>query len=383
MTALTDIDSRRRLLAYWGPALAAGFCAWLVFLLYGETPIIRASGLALVIAGVAVTLRPWGALLSFLGVMAFAFSPAFWSQTGGADSVSLPAVLAASALAVAGTAAAAALTRHRALALVLGLVIFSLLFLLVVGKPGSLRLTTLLSAWVIYLLSNALLVTNPRPDEAAPSALRTRHTIGLLLLLVVGVLNDPLFTLLVPAVALGLFLSHARLPRWYWGLLFTVLLVGGFGIARQYMDSGWWLYPAAQAEAAGYRTPFMMADGWRAPARWLYLFGLIVEQFTPVGLALGVLGLARLSRWYPPLGVTSMIAYATYFVFGLVYFGRDSAVLLLPLMMIQALWMTYAVHAFGQWLQRSAARHTALRWLAPAAFTLLPLFLFLRITGVI
>ncbi|MFO7322620.1 MAG: hypothetical protein DIU68_012890 [Chloroflexota bacterium] len=383
MTTLIDEEQRQRLLAYWGPALAAGFCAWLAFMLYGKTPLIRASGLALVIVGVALTLRPWGALLSFLGVMAFAFSPAFWSQTGGADSLSLPAVLGAGVLAILGVLLAQRLLQRRALALVIGLVIFSLLFLLVVGKPGSLRLTTLLAAWVLFLLCDAILVTNPRPDEAAPGNLRARHTAGLLLLLVVGVLNDPLFALLMPAVLLALFLSHARLPRWYWALLLGVLAFGSYGIAVEYMDSGWWLYPAAQAEALGYRTPNMIADGWRAPARWLYLFGMIIEQFTPFGLALGVLGLARMSRWYPPLGVTLMVAYATYFVFGLVYFGRDSAVLLLPLLMIQAVWITYAVHAFGHWLQRSASRHEAVRWLAPAVFTLLPLFLFLRVMGIL
>ena len=81
--------------------------------------------------------------------------------------------------------------------------------------------------------------------------------------------------------------------------------------------------------------------------------GLIIGQFTAVGLALGVLGLARLARWYPPVGVVTMIAFATYAAFGLIYFGADSPVLLLPLLMIQLLWMTYAVYTFGQWLQKS------------------------------
>lgn len=380
---LPNAERRQDILAYWGPALAAGAVAWLVYLIVGATPVIRASGLAVVIVGVGLALRRWGALLSFLGVLAFAFSPAFWSQTGGVERLSLPAVLAAFAVAVVGVALATRLTQRRALALVIGLALFGVLFLLFVGAPRSLRLTTLLAVWIVYLLSDALWVTNPRPDEAAPSELRLRHTIGMIVLLAVGVANDPLIVLLLPAIGLGLFLSQARLPLWYWALLLAVFVVGAYGIGTEYADSTWWTFPAAQAEALGYRIPNLMADGWRAPARWIYLGELLIDQFTVFGLALGVLGLARLSRWYPPLGVTTMVAFGTYFVFGLVYFGRDIAVLLLPMLAIQVFWMTYAVHTFSQWLQRSAAPAHITRWAAPAAYILLPLFLLLRVTGVI
>jgi hypothetical protein len=77
-----------------------------------------------------------------------------------------------------------------------------------------------------------------------------------------------------------------------------------------------------------------------------------------------------------------MVAYATYALFGLVYFGRDSAVLLLPLLMIQILWMTYAVYALGQWLQQTLhPANPVARWLAPAVFVLLPIALLIRIIG--
>jgi hypothetical protein len=151
-----------------------------------------------------------------------------------------------------------------------------------------------------------------------------------------------------------------------------------------YADSNWWNYPAAQAEMAGLRVPFIMADGWRETSRWLRLMELVVSQFTAAGLLLGVLGLARLARWYPPVGVVTMIAYAWFGAFGLVYFGGDAPVLLLPLLVIQVLWMTYAVYTFSQWLQKSTSpAFQSVRWLAPAAFTLLPLLMLLRIVGVI
>jgi ABC-type uncharacterized transport system permease subunit len=66
-----------------------------------------------------------------------------------------------------------------------------------------------------------------------------------------------------------------------------------------------------------------------------------------------------------------------------VYFGEDSAVLLLPLLMIQVFWMTYAVYTFSQWLEKSLGWGGRLAvWFAPAAFTLLPLGMLGRIVGV-
>jgi hypothetical protein len=41
--------------------------------------------------------------------------------------------------------------------------------------------------------------------------------------------------------------------------------------------------------------------------------------------------------------------------------------------------MTYAVYAFGQWLQKSVSEPELVAWLAPAAFTLMPIFLFVRV----
>lgn len=364
------------------PAVVAGLAAWLAYVLIGNTPLIRASGLALVVVAVAAMLTRWGRAVAVAGGLAFAFSPAFWSQTGGGETVSAAAVAVALALAVAATLGIAAALKQPWVGLALGFVLFAGLFIGVFGTPRSLRLTTLLAAWTLLLLVDSLMRTNPRPDEAPATPLPASHRYGLLLLIIAGVLNDPLFALVIPAVGLGLWLSRAILPRWYWPVLLGVLLYGAFGVAQIYIDPDWTRFPAAQAEVVGIRVPFLMADGWWVGSRWIYLLGLVVEQFTPFGLALGVVGLARMARWYPPLGVVLMIGYATYFVFGLVYFGKDSAVLLLPLFMIQAVWITYAVYSLGQWMQRSPMlARPVVRWLAPVAFTLLPLFLLLRIAG--
>jgi len=260
----------------------------------------------------------------------------------------------------------------------IGLVIFVIIFWSQIGTPRSLRLTSFVTAWLMYLLINILRVTNPRPDDAPRGPLDQRYILGALLLMMIGVINDPLFVLLAPAVTLTLVLSHARF--WHWVVVAAAVVIGIRGIVVEYVDPNWWFYPADQATQIGLRIPFLIADGWRVGARWIDLFNLIVAQFSAVGILLGELGLARLARWYPAMGIVTMIAYAAYALFGLVYFGVDRPILLLPLLIIQMIWMTYAVYAFGQWLQKSAAgRSKLVGWLAPAASTLMPLLLFVRI----
>ncbi len=380
MIALTP--ERRQQAHYWLPAVFAGGIAWIAFLTLGHTPLIRASGLALVIVGMALALRSMGAALTIIGALALAFSPSFWIQTGGAESLSLPGVAAGliAALVVAGVALR--FSQQRWFGIATAVVVFSALFLAGIGTPRSLRLMTLLTAWLLYLLVDGLLISNPRPDTPATGKLGAQHTYGLLIVVVIGTINDPLFVLLVPAVALGLFLSRKSLPIWYWLALLAITAFGVYDLINLYGSAFWWNYPVDQALALTYHVPYLIGGVWREPARWIGLMDLIIRQFTAFGLALGVLGLARLSRWYPPIGVVSMIAYGTFAAFGLVYYGADSPVLLLPLLMIQLLWMTYAVYTFGQWLQKS--RNPArLRWLAAAAFTLLPLFMLLRIVGAV
>ncbi len=367
----------------WLPGIIAGILAWLAFIWVGQTSLIRASGLAVVIVIMAMTLRRWGASLTIIGGLALAFSPAFWSQTGGTDSINLPTTLLLFALAGLILIFLTRLSDWPYLGLVvgIGLVVFALVFGQQVVTPRSLRLTTLLAAGMVYLLVQALYISQPRADEPPPAHLSTRHMLGLLLCFGIGVINDPLFTLLAPAVVLGLLLSRTRLSWWYWGLIAVFIAIGLYGIVIEYVSSTWWLYPAAQAEAQTLRVPYVMADGWHEASRWINLFNLVIGQFSVWGVLLGILGLARLARWYPPLGSVTMIAYAAYVIFGLVYFGRNSAVLLLPLLMIQVFWMTYAVYTFGEWLKKSfKAASPVVYWFAPAAYVLLPLLMLLRIT---
>ncbi|MBK8026568.1 MAG: hypothetical protein IPK19_35555 [Chloroflexi bacterium] len=368
----------------WLPALVAGVIAWIAFVALGSTPVIRASGMAAAVVGMAMALRPMGPALALVGGLALAFSPSFWIQTGGAQSLDAGEVAATFLAASAAAAILMVLTRRPVMALATAFSVFAIIFLTAVGTPRSLRVTTVLAVWLIYLITDGALASNPRADEGQSTRIGPQHTFGPLLLLAVGIANDPLFMLFAPPVALNLFLTRVRLPVWTWGAFATMTIVGLRGILLTYVTPEWWGFPADQTPQIITHIPFLIGEAWREPQRWLKIIELIVGQFTAFGLVLGILGLARLSRWHPPVGVVTMTAYGCYLGFGLIYFGFDAPVLLLPLLMIQVYWMTYAMYTFTVWLRRSIlASGTAANVGAAAAFALLPLFMLLRAVGAI
>lgn len=365
------------LLKFWLPALATGLMVWMLLLILGQTPLIRASGLALVIVGVTLALRRMGAALSIVGGLTLALSPVFWSQTGGGvgSPATIVIALAASTIVV---LVAVLVSKRPYIGIGLGITVFAALFISQIGLPRSIRLTAFIVGWLMYLLVDMLLLTNPRSDDApmllrSPHAknpdgsesARSYHTLGILLLLSVGILNDPLLTLLAPSIGLSLYLTRTKLPIWYW-LIFGVMV--GFGLQNingQYVE--------AQAR-------YMMLSDWQDGQRWLDMMQLVISQFSVVGMILGILGLARLSRWYPPLGTVSLVAYGAYWVFGVIYNGPTRGLLLLPLFVIQVIWMSYAVLAFSEWASRSFGNYPTIgRYAIVILYAILPASMLLRI----
>jgi len=353
---------QRLLLRKWFPACLSAAIAWLLMLIVGETPIARASGLALAIFGVTAGMRQMGFVASIAGGLTLALCPVFWSQTGGDQSQSTTFTLAAGA----GLAmlAATRLLKRSDLGIGLGIVLFLLIFWSQIGTAQSLRLTGLVTAWLLYLLVDMILLTNPRPGIQPAQKPKTWHTAGLLFLFAVGAINDPLVTLLAPALLLALFLSYARLSAPYWLGILAITAFGSYLLIRAYV------LPAPNS---------LDIWGWREAASWIELGQLVIAQFSIFGIVLGVIGLARLSRWYPPLGTVTMIAYAAYICFGLTYRGSHREVLLIPLFIIQVMWMTYAVNTIGQWVNKSLGDDSG-RWIhiVSSLYFVLPAVLFLE-----
>ncbi len=369
---------QRDLLRLWLPAAAAGLITWLIFVLVGETPMLRAAGLAAAVAGVALALRWMGWLLAIGGSLALAFTPAFWTQTGGIVAEPATIVLALSAAAVIGIAAVG-LSRRPYIALGVALAAFAVVFASQIGVARSLRLTLLAASWLIFLLTRAVLITNPRPDGPQPARLKAQYRAGILLTLAVGVINDPLFVLFIPAVALAIGQSKTPIPWWYWALLVGLVLLGLFGLNSQYYHPRWWNATVEQANRAVLRRdlPYLVLAGLRDGGRWLELLIFVGRQFTVVGLLLSLLGLTRLARWYPVLGVTTMVAYAAFFLFGLAYYGPDRPILLIPMLMMQSMWITYAVYALSEWLERTVSplNRRWVRAVSPVFYLGLPLLM--------
>jgi hypothetical protein len=342
-------------ISHWLPALLTGAFAGVLFWIVGETPLLRAVALAIVIVGVALSVRRLGWGYSVLCGLALASSPAYWDQTGGGPTLNGWLVLLFMVFG-GGGAAVLLLTSKRVFAsFAVGLALFVGLYLVFGITQKSLRLTTILAAWLVYMTIMALRQTNPRPEEPPARPLSRRHVLGILLLLTLGVLNDPLFTLFAPAVILGLWLSRAQLPAWYWLVMVGVTVYGVVRMFGVYVSPEWTLAVSGEVTATGQSIPYIVLDGWQDPQRWLGLTLFMGQQVGAVGIFLGVFGIARLSRWYPTLGVVLMAIYSMYGLFGLTYFGGDRDVLLLPILMIHVICATYAVYALVSWGARSVA----------------------------
>lgn len=372
-------EQQYNIFKFWLPPLVSGTMAWLLLYFVGQTPLIRATGLALVIVGMALALRRMGSLLAIIGGLTLCLSPAFWSQTGGGEGDPATIVIAIGAAFVA-LVLGIVVSKRPYIGLGIGVIIFVAFFFSQIGTPRSIRLTAFVTSWLLYLLIDMLLLTNPHPEENIPpilldkpfdandSLVRPYHTLGILLLLAIGVLNDPLLTLLSPAIILGLVLTRTKLAWWYWVLMGIIVGVGIRGLVVDYLQ--------AQAHV-------LLLDNWRDASRWIAEVRLIISQFGIGGVLLATLGLARLSRWYPPLGTVTLVGYAAYTFFGLVYIGERRELLLLPLFVIQVLWMTYAVFSLSEWVKRAFPRYPMrVQTSVQIAYAFIPMFALISLINV-
>lgn len=362
MTRLTA--TQLQLLRQWGPACLTATCAWLLLVALGQAPVARATGLALAILGVTASMRAMGLVASVAGGLTLTLSPVIWSQAGGAGTQPATIVVAA-IFATFAVLSASFLLKRNELAIGLGIALFAAIFWNHIGTGQSLRLTVLVTAWLLFLLIDMLMLTNPRPGFKPPQAPERWHLAGIPLLFALGALNDPLVTLFAPAILLALLLSYARLPGWYWLTIVAIAVAGAYLLAQTYLLTA---------------SPLLLPLGWRDAQRWLALGEYPLAQFGWAGIALGIVGVARLARWYPPLGTVTIIAFASYMLFGLTYIGKHREVLLLPLIIIQVMWMTYAVNSISQWVNKSLQNEAGL-WihLVSALYIALPALLLLDI----
>ncbi len=95
-------------------------------------------------------------------------------------------------------------------------------------------------------------------------------------------------------------------------------------------------------------------DAWLKPDRYLILDRLLLEQYGWVGVALGLLGLAWLFAKRRREAAFLLVAYVTYFIYGLCYYVPDVAAFIIPAHLIFALWIGAGLHMASQQISKSA-----------------------------
>lgn len=204
---------------------------------------------------------------------------------------------------------------------------------------------------------------------------RPRRWWDLTVVIALGVAHHLTFVLLLPAAAYIVWTQtpgeRRRLRRllgsFAAGILLGALvylripLVAGSGpppVNWGYADNlegFWWL-----VSGAAYRGYLFAADMGSTPARiaaWAYT---VTTQFTPVGMAVALGGLAHWDRVRPALRNFSLLWLTPISIYSIAYHTRDSDIYLLAVAWMMALWIAVGLAVLAKWLSlRLAPRRHA------------------------
>ncbi|WP_298983608.1 protein O-mannosyl-transferase family [Caldilinea sp.] len=191
--------------------------------------------------------------------------------------------------------------------------------------------------------------------------LRLRYTAAAVAL---GVAHHLTLLLLLPAALYALITSHRGARRWLGpllalgiggviGALFYIRIplaaaVGPPPINWGYADN-WegFLWLVTGAAYRGYLVGASLGAVLQRVTTWAYV---VTEQFTPVGLALGFVGLAVWDRVAPALRTFSLLWIAPVSVYAILYQTRDSEIYLLPVAWLLSVAMTVGFKSVVEWL---------------------------------
>jgi hypothetical protein len=148
-----------------------------------------------------------------------------------------------------------------------------------------------------------------------------------------------------------------------WDIVFGPVLFARGGVASPWGEvntiDGWWAYVSAQIYH-GYLTSLTLDA---MPQRILELVGNLLEQFTPVGAIIALVGGARLWRTQRALAIVSLVIVIAISLFSIFYNTVDSMVYLIFAVPIATLWLASGLAHLATWLNR--------RWRLSASLILL------------
>ncbi|HLF28944.1 MAG TPA: DUF2723 domain-containing protein [Anaerolineae bacterium] len=277
-------------------------------------------------------------LIAFSAALAFAFSSAVWSQAVIAEVYALNVLIA-------------------------GLIVALLIDLVTTFVGGDSRRRLSASRDASYIVP------------------------ALFLLLGVGLSHHLTTILLLPAFALAILIARPRLP-----LRTTLIALGLFVLGLLpwlYIPLRW---PALHNGAGMTLTEFLdwitgarfggalVLSAWSDPARWAIVGRFLLDAFGPAGLALAIIGVGSLALKHWRAALITVVAFAAYVFYGLVYFVPDVSVFLLPAHLVMALWIGLGVAALINLFTSRVHAPLGDRAYAIglALFTLLPVFLIAR-----
>lgn len=120
----------------------------------------------------------------------------------------------------------------------------------------------------------------------------------------------------------------------------------------------WWLVSGAAYR--GYLLGSGAASMLSRVAAWAYT---LTVQYTPLGLALALVGLAQWDRETPWLRNLSLLWLTPVSIYALIYYTRDSEIYLLPVVWLMALWLAVGLSVCltvaAAWLARKIQRQPA------------------------
>ncbi len=364
-------EARAAPLKGWLPAVAVGIVAFAVYLLTLGQYVGRADTFEFqVTAPVLGVAHPTGyPLYILLGKLTslLPFGSTAWR-------VNLSSAIPA-ALACAGLTLILQRLAGPPLAALAGLALaFSQTFWSQAVEAEVYALNALFVVIILGVLIDALYVTAPR--FGGQGEMRVQSVWALCFAFGLGLTNHLTLALLIPAALAALGMCRPKLTVRQWAV--ALALFGAGLLVYLYIPLRW---PALHNGATLPLGDFLawvtgqrfggalMLAYWSQPDRWLTIGRLIADQFGVVGLVLGVIGLARLARWFPEMGVVTMLTYGASFAYALVYIVPDIAVFLIPMHIIQVIWMAYAVHAVGDWV-RKLLHGPGRRWVGASVITL-------------
>ncbi len=161
--------------------------------------------------------------------------------------------------------------------------------------------------------------------------------------------------------ALGALLLHTRTP----------LVAGGWSLMPSPINWGypdnpdglWWLLSGSAYRS--YLFDFSRAQILEQVSEWAFA---LTRQFSPLGLAIALLGFAHLDAVSPRLRNFGLLWVLPISFYSIIYYTRDSEIYLLPVVWLLAFWLAVGLTNLSRWLNSwlratRAGRPAAAKWI--------------------